>query len=142
MHSFEVHSNESACRKSGRLGLEQVHDAGRNEDPVCNNISKTMGAIFFLVEKVEHENLNSIHFTYSESKHSGSNQVNLIYAGSNHVYAHQAELNNFRFDPADLTNIKQIYDSDYDFLRDVLSRDSSTSATRKRDFTYGMQFIN
>ena len=25
MHSSEVHSNESACRKSGRLGLEQVH---------------------------------------------------------------------------------------------------------------------
>ena len=24
MHSFEVHSDESACRKSGRLGLEQV----------------------------------------------------------------------------------------------------------------------
>ena len=24
MHSFEVHSNESACRKSGRLGLEQA----------------------------------------------------------------------------------------------------------------------
>ena len=24
MHSFEVHSNESACRKSGRLRLEQV----------------------------------------------------------------------------------------------------------------------
>ena len=24
MHSFKVHSNESACRKSGRLGLEQV----------------------------------------------------------------------------------------------------------------------
>ena len=24
MHSFEVHSNESACRKSGLLGLEQV----------------------------------------------------------------------------------------------------------------------
>ena len=23
MHSFEVHSNEIACRKSGRLGLEQ-----------------------------------------------------------------------------------------------------------------------
>ena len=22
--NFEVHSNESACRKSGRLGLEQV----------------------------------------------------------------------------------------------------------------------
>ena len=25
MHSFEVHSNESACIKSGRLGLEQVY---------------------------------------------------------------------------------------------------------------------
>ena len=25
MHSFEVHSNESAGRKSGRLGLEQVY---------------------------------------------------------------------------------------------------------------------
>ena len=24
LHSFEVHSNESACRKSGRLGLDQV----------------------------------------------------------------------------------------------------------------------
>ena len=24
MHSFEVHSNESTCRKSGRLGLDQV----------------------------------------------------------------------------------------------------------------------
>ena len=24
MHSFEVHLNESACRKNGRLGLEQV----------------------------------------------------------------------------------------------------------------------
>ena len=24
MHSFEVHSNESVCRKSGRLGMEQV----------------------------------------------------------------------------------------------------------------------
>ena len=24
MHSFEVHSNESACRKSGHLGMEQV----------------------------------------------------------------------------------------------------------------------
>ena len=24
MHSFEVHSNESACRKKVRLGMEQV----------------------------------------------------------------------------------------------------------------------
>ena len=24
MHSFELHSNESACRKVGRLGLEKV----------------------------------------------------------------------------------------------------------------------
>ena len=25
MHSLEVHSNESTCRKSGCLGLEQVY---------------------------------------------------------------------------------------------------------------------
>ena len=25
MHSFEVHSHESACRKSGSLGLEQLY---------------------------------------------------------------------------------------------------------------------
>ena len=24
MHSFEAHSNESACRKSGRLGMDQA----------------------------------------------------------------------------------------------------------------------
>ena len=24
MHSFEVHSNEGACRKSGHLGLDQI----------------------------------------------------------------------------------------------------------------------
>ena len=28
-HSFEVHSNESACRKMVRLGLEQVKDSMR-----------------------------------------------------------------------------------------------------------------
>ena len=27
MHSFEVHSSESACRKSGSLGLEQVKNS-------------------------------------------------------------------------------------------------------------------
>ena len=26
MHNFEVHSNESACRKKVRLGLEQVNN--------------------------------------------------------------------------------------------------------------------
>ena len=32
MHSFVVHSNESACRKSGRLGLEQVKKQPSYED--------------------------------------------------------------------------------------------------------------
>ena len=27
MHSFEVNSNESACRKSGSLGLDQEFDS-------------------------------------------------------------------------------------------------------------------
>ena len=40
MHSFEVHSNESACRKSGCLGLEQVmyQDTRKiyiSRQPVC-----------------------------------------------------------------------------------------------------------
>ena len=34
MHSFEVHSNESACRKSGCLGLEQVIIPVHNHFPV------------------------------------------------------------------------------------------------------------
>ena len=37
--SFEVHSNESACRKSGRLGMEQV------------NIKEvlTTGAVYYII---------------------------------------------------------------------------------------------
>ena len=30
MHNFVVHSNESACRKSERLGLEQVYKGNGN----------------------------------------------------------------------------------------------------------------
>ena len=34
MHSFEVHSNESACRKKVRLKLEQVYTSlGLKENP-------------------------------------------------------------------------------------------------------------
>ena len=32
MHSFEVHSNESACRKNGCLGMEQVQRGNTNFD--------------------------------------------------------------------------------------------------------------
>ena len=44
MHIFEVHSNESACRKKVRLGLEQVLWMGRGltqgdpESPIIFNI--------------------------------------------------------------------------------------------------------
>ena len=31
MHSFEVHSNESTCRNSGGLGLEQVKNNTRSK---------------------------------------------------------------------------------------------------------------
>ena len=40
MNSFEVHSNESACRKSGHLGLEQVtnaHDATGTRPQTAQN---------------------------------------------------------------------------------------------------------
>ena len=71
MHSFEVHSNESACRKSGRIGLEQVLDhvatypndgityqvsdmiLAAHSDFVFNNESKALirsGAHIFLSE--------------------------------------------------------------------------------------------
>ena len=32
MHSFEVHSNESACRKKVRIGLEQVKMGSRTDN--------------------------------------------------------------------------------------------------------------
>ena len=40
MHSFEVHSNESACRKKVRLGLEQVKDdtSHTNQDDSIENV--------------------------------------------------------------------------------------------------------
>ena len=34
MHSFEVHSNESACRKKVRLGLEQINRRSQSRAPV------------------------------------------------------------------------------------------------------------
>ena len=51
MHSFEVHSNESACRKSGRLGLEQVI-----------NINITILLLFFIFRRARIilSSLNSI----------------------------------------------------------------------------------
>ena len=33
MHTFLVHSNESACRKSGPLGLEQV--TNKTQEQLC-----------------------------------------------------------------------------------------------------------
>ena len=38
MHSFEVHSNESACRKSGRLGMDQVNKDKHGKN--CHNQQK------------------------------------------------------------------------------------------------------
>ena len=37
MHNFEVHSNEITCRKSGRLGLEQVLCCGRIQLCIVNH---------------------------------------------------------------------------------------------------------
>ena len=35
MHSFEVHSNESACRKKVRLGLKQVYGGLSDQIGFC-----------------------------------------------------------------------------------------------------------
>ena len=37
MHNFVVHSNESGCRKNGRLGLEQVLNDALNKHLVGDN---------------------------------------------------------------------------------------------------------
>ena len=40
MHSFEVHSNESACRKKVRLGMEQgIHPNIYRMKPYCKMMS-------------------------------------------------------------------------------------------------------
>ena len=38
MHNFEVHSNESACRKSGHLGLDQVNQSFKVAIECCRCI--------------------------------------------------------------------------------------------------------
>ena len=82
---------------------------------------KTPARENFEVEKVEHENSNLIHLTSSDSNQSGSNQVDSNHSGYNNVAAHQDESNHVRFDTDDSNNIKQIYDTDFHFIRDVLS---------------------
>ena len=43
MHSFEVRSNENACRKSGRLGQEQVFKGRAYRDIFINKGSQLIG---------------------------------------------------------------------------------------------------
>ena len=50
MHSFEVHSDETACRKSGRLGLDQVFTSMVNFRAVnsadTSSLSRVRNVIF------------------------------------------------------------------------------------------------
>ena len=50
-HRFEVHSNESACRKSGRLGLEQVMNKMNEkiESKIILEVTESEGAIRLLI---------------------------------------------------------------------------------------------
>ena len=45
MHNFEVHSNESACRKIGRLGLEQVY----KQNCLCIFIVVSFGVFVIII---------------------------------------------------------------------------------------------
>ena len=49
MHSFEVHSNESACRKQVRLGLEQVNRSNAKSTRSTNSeqLALEMETFFF-----------------------------------------------------------------------------------------------
>ena len=80
------------------------HGSGQRKDPVCNDIFKNAGSEkCFEVEKVEHDNYNSIHLNYSNFNESGSNKINSNHAGS------QADSNHVIFDTANTTA----------FLRDI-----------------------
>ena len=57
MHSFEVHSHESACRKRGSLGLEQVTDNGIfNVSEFMEELLKKQQKIMFSGAGVSHQN--------------------------------------------------------------------------------------
>ena len=53
MHSFEVHSNESACRKCGHLGLEQVI-LGKNKGSISHLLwlDSTIIGYILLADKI------------------------------------------------------------------------------------------
>ena len=56
MHSFEVQSNDSACRKIGRLGLDQVY------------IDKSNYGLFQIVNKEEELIREKLHQQYEKGK--------------------------------------------------------------------------
>ena len=63
MHHFELHSNERACRKSGRLGLEQVlmgmkrlHRIPLIKIKLCQKsmiLKKYLKVLFLLIQRSE-----------------------------------------------------------------------------------------
>ena len=73
MHSFEVHSNESACRNSGRLGLEQVIRQRQSERKgalkATRNMGKVLHEVFMTVVKDIFQDLPLLGESSSEVSH-------------------------------------------------------------------------
>ena len=93
MHSFEVHSNESACRKSGRLRLEQVYYDLRPIDIVWSNIKDEVGRKY-TTQKTFKEFIVRLKesFTHlnSHTVKGCTNQVNQVNQVNQHLkYQHQ-----------------------------------------------------
>ena len=60
MHSFEVHSNESLCRKSGRLGIDQVYEDLYKVPYPINKVWKDWTITIFLGYVQEHMDIRWI----------------------------------------------------------------------------------
>ena len=59
MHIFEVHSNESACRKSGGLGLEKVKYGAQQKKIMHRELKSDSYTIFLLNVILIHRNSKS-----------------------------------------------------------------------------------
>ena len=71
MHSFEVHSHQSACRKGGHIRMDQVNNG---EDFVPGSyVSKIPGVYCYNCEKP-----GRMYFNCNEPDHRSNRNVNLF----------------------------------------------------------------
>ena len=90
MHSSEVHSNESACRRSGRLGLDQV------KMPIPDRRRCSTGTVYWYYKQVE------------EVDDNGTSVGNGVYNTSGVVENHFQKIKKYQVD-IDLNATENIF---------------------------------